>query len=311
MQEKKRPLYKRVKYALLYAMIWGFLQITRITPRIVILSGFTLLSGLAYYLLAGERKKIINNLRYAMGDELTEKEIQKTARKVFLNVGRNFADIVNAFRIKSYEKLETLLEIEGLEHLEKAYAEGKGVIAATCHLGPYEMVATFCALKGFDTNVIATALKDPRLDKMLVNNRTSRGAKNIPRGKDNIKIVKALKNGELLIILIDQDTRVNSVFVDFFGKPTYTPIGAAMLSLRTGAKIVPFSIHRIKNDKLKITILPEYTYSPSGDEKRDIYEITSGLSAELEKLIRQDISQWVWMHERWKTKPEIMNQTTS
>ncbi|MCC5932502.1 MAG: lysophospholipid acyltransferase family protein [Cyclobacteriaceae bacterium] len=304
MQEKKRPLYKRIKYALLFAMIWGFLQVTRVTPRKVILWGFTMLSGLAYYLLLAERRKIIKNLRYALGDELTENEIQSTARKVFLNVGRNFADIVNAFHINTYAKLEPLLEIEGIEHLEKAYETGKGVIAATCHLGPYEMVATFCALKGFDTHVIATALKDPRLDKMLVNNRTSRGANNIPRGKDNIKIVKALKNGGLLIILIDQDTRVNSVFVDFFGKPTYTPIGAAMLSLRTGAKIVPFSIHRVEKDKLKITILPEYTYSPSGDEKKDIHDITAGLSAELEKLIRQDISQWVWMHERWKTKPE-------
>ncbi|MGF1635971.1 MAG: lysophospholipid acyltransferase family protein [Cyclobacteriaceae bacterium] len=304
MQTQKKPLAKRIKYLILFAFVWTMIQGSRLVPRKLLLIKLTFLGQLAGLVLKKEREKIFKNLQYALGDEFDAVQLKKLSYEVFKQTGRNFADILKAIHYRKFEQFEKILEIEGIEHLEEAYNKGNGIILVASHMGPYELLGTFFSLKGFKTSAIATPLKDPRLDKLLVSNRQKMGVTNFPRGKDNIKMVKALKNGELLLLLMDQDTRVNSIFVDFFGKPTYTPIGPAMLSLKTGARLVCASVWRVDNDKLKYKILPECKVATTGDKEKDIHAITSALSLQLESLIRNDLSQWVWMHQRWKTTPE-------
>jgi KDO2-lipid IV(A) lauroyltransferase len=91
--------------------------------------------------------------------------------------------------------------------------------------------------------------------------------------------------------------------VEFFGKLASTPVGVTVLALKTGAAIVPTYVHLGKDWKQHMQILPEISLSVSGDEERDIQENTQMLTDLIENVIRKHPEQWVWMHERWKTRP--------
>src|SRR5690606_29557515 len=138
-------------------------------------------------------------------------------------------------RVKDLPGLERLLVTHGLENYNAAHAKGKGFIFLTCHLGAFDLHITNMAMRGLNPNIICTPLKDKCLNDLLWNYRNLHGAIPIARGKETFRMIKVLKSGGSVALLIDQDTRVKSVFVDFFGLEAATPAGATILALKTGA----------------------------------------------------------------------------
>src|SRR5690606_22904477 len=160
-------------------------------------------------------------------------------------------------------------------------------------------------LKGYKTNVMGAALQNKKLDELLVSYRTAKGARYIQIGQETLTVVKALKRGEVVAMLIDQDKKkVKGTFVNFFGKPAYTPIGAALLPLKTGAAVVPTAIRRLPDDKHLITFTPALDLIITGNEEQDIKANTQLFTRHIEAFIREAPAEWVWMHERWKHRPE-------
>jgi KDO2-lipid IV(A) lauroyltransferase len=202
------------------------------------------------------------------------------------------------------------VKIEGKEHLDKALEAGKGVVGLTCHLGSFDTGASFVHQLGYKINIVGAPLKDPRLDKLVHGNRVLKGAKYIPRGGSSLPLIRALKSGEIVFLLIDQDiSKIQGVFVNFFGMPAYTPVGAALMAMKTGAKVIPFIMHRNQDDTHTLTIAPEIPIVNTGKEQEDLIANTQTMTNVLEDFIRQYPEQWVWMHERWKTKPEDIEAT--
>ena len=191
---------------------------------------------------------------------------------------------------------------EGLENYETAHAKGKGVIFLTCHLGAFDLQITNMAMRGLDPNIIGTPLKDKRLNDLLWNYRNLHGAIPIARGKETFRMIKVLKSGGSVALLIDQDTKVKTVFVDFFGMRAATPVGATVLALKTGAAVVPTYIYLGEDNLQHMHILPEIPMTITADEDHDIQFNTQVLTNFIEETIRQHPEQWVWMHERWKTQ---------
>ncbi|WP_044237771.1 lysophospholipid acyltransferase family protein [Flexithrix dorotheae] len=304
MKKKIRKTRKDIKYYFLFQGLKGLMFFTRIFPRKLVLWVCGKLGGLAYYLVKDARKKTIANLTLALSKEKSEAEILEIAKKVFVNLGKNGADVLRTQHITDLEHWKEYVETEGWEHFENAFNKGKGVICVTCHMGAFEMLATNMVLRGYPASIVGTELSNKRIDDFVVNMRTSRGVEFIHRGKDTIKLIKTLKRGEVVGMLIDQDTRVKSTFADFFGIPAYTPLGAALIALKTGAAVVPFAIRRLENDKHLISVKPEIEIVKSGDLDKDIDKYTQIFNENLEAFIRKDLTQWVWMHERWKTRPQ-------
>jgi KDO2-lipid IV(A) lauroyltransferase len=139
---------------------------------------------------------------------------------------------------------------------------------------------------------------------MIVAAREARGMKNIARGHSYQKLLDALARGVCLIIMIDQDTNVKGVFVDFFGRKAYTPIGAARLALDTLAPVLPMYAMRGGKKRYRFTILPEIPLINTGDIEHDLLENTKKYTQTIENIIQEIPTQWVWMHKRWKTTPE-------
>ena len=234
---------------------------------------------------------------------MSSREIVALSKKVFVMLGKNAGDVLRSSRISTLDELNEFLVTEGMENFEKATAKGKGVIFLTCHLGAFDLQITNMALRGLKPNIIGTALQDERLNELLWRYRNAYGAIAIERGKETLRLFKALKLGSSIAILIDQDTRVKSRFVDFFGMPASTPVGASILAMKTGAAVVPTYVYLGDDNMQHMVVLPEIDLVTTGDDEQDMVTNTQNYTRFIEKVIRAHPEQWVWMHERWKTRP--------
>jgi Kdo2-lipid IVA lauroyltransferase/acyltransferase len=299
----KRPLQKRIKYSALYFFIRFLIFFSNLLPRKLWLSFCGWLGKIAYAVSPKPRERTIYHLGLAFSNEKSTKEIIALSKQVFVMLGKNAGDILRSLRVRKLEDLNKFLETHGLENYEKAFARGKGVMFLTSHLGAFDLQITNMALRGLNPNIVGTALKDERLNELLWEYRNAYGAVAIERGKESVRLFKALKSGGSIAILIDQDTKVKSRFVDFFGMKASTPIGATILALRTGAAVVPTYIFLDKNGKQQMHILPEIPLVMTGDEETDLVVNTQNFTNFTEQIVREHPEQWVWMHERWKTRP--------
>ncbi|MFH1239071.1 MAG: lysophospholipid acyltransferase family protein [bacterium] len=262
---------------------------------------------LAYYCLGRPRRLMLENLRQAFPDKST-RQIKKIAREVLVNQGKNIFEVLY-FPKLDRRHLENIITTEGLEHLTAGLRQGKGVLLLTAHLGNWELLGIYLSLAGYPINVIARRLYDERLNNMLVHLRESKGVKCILRNESSYQVLRCLRRNEALGVLIDQDTNVQGVFVDFFGRPTYTPQGLAAIALRSGAAVVPTFIVRI-GGRHKVILKEQVELKLSADEKQDIVDNTQKFTRIIESMIRSYPSQWVWMHQRWKTTPQDKQDKT-
>jgi Kdo2-lipid IVA lauroyltransferase/acyltransferase len=269
--------------------------------------GIGIMSALAkvFHILAPEHHAVmIYNLTLAFGDEKTVREIQQIAR----DVPRHFAVAgVDALRIPNIirDGIDRYVKAENMHILDEALRAGNGAILLTGHFGNWELMGAYVAQKQYPIRVVGSPLKNPMLDKLLVDMRNRAGYRNIPRGKSAKEILRALKKGELLGVLIDQDIKkINGVFVDFFGRKAHTPIGPLVLAAKFGISVIPMFMNLEKDLTYHIQCFDPIELTHTGDTERDIVINTQKCSDVYEKIIRQHPEQWAWFHRRWKQKPD-------
>lgn len=306
---KKRTLKKirrAIKYPILVFFIKLFIFLVRFISRDFFLKICARLGSLSFRLVRKEREKTIKNLTFIFGHEKSEGEIKEMARKVFIYQAMNFGDYVHTIHYTTRKQFSKIIDFVGEEHLKKAYEAGNGVLCLMCHVGSWEFSAIMPPVMGYETSAVSRAMPNERIDRLIVRARERRGMKNIRRGKVYDQLLEILKKGECMIIMIDQDTTVKGLFIDFFGKPAYTPIGAARLALDSHSPVLPMYMKRLPNNRHQFTILPPLPFVNTGDETTDLFENTRIYNQAIESIIRETPEQWVWMHERWKTTPESL-----
>ncbi|MGB2990296.1 MAG: lysophospholipid acyltransferase family protein [Candidatus Zixiibacteriota bacterium] len=299
-----RRIRKRIKNWFLYRLISSIISLLNFLPRNVAITVGGIGGQLAFLVIRDARRRTLFNLNMAFGEKTNEKELTRLGRKVFQNLGKNVADAVRLGKM-SWEDVEKITEIEGLEHLDEAYQLGKGVIGLTGHIGNFELIAAYFSLRGYRMSVVGRELYDPRLDRLLLRNRESVGLENIPSSGGVKPIMRALKAGRFLGVLADQDSsRVRGVFVNFFSRPARTPAGPGLLSYKTGSPIIPMAILRKSRNRYKIVVKPRVELGFSGDREKDLIDVTQKYTRVLESIIKEYPAQWLWMHDRWRSKPE-------
>jgi KDO2-lipid IV(A) lauroyltransferase len=293
-----KRLRRDVQYALVRTLVGG----VRLLPAEVgpVISGH--LGETAFSFLPVPRKQAVRNLSQAF-PEKGRGEILTLAKASFRELGRNAYDVLRLDAAGPNNPASSL-RFSGLEVFDRAMKRGKGVVVVTGHIGCWELMPAAFAALGYPINVIGRRAYDDRLNEMLVDLRGRYGIRTIDRDAGAKEALRCLRRGEALGVLIDQDTRVKGVFVTFFGRPTYTPTGAVELAIRTGAALIPMAIHRNGDAKHTIEILEPLNVTTTGNEDKDITLQTQKCTEILEGFIRRYPTQWVWMHERWKTKPE-------
>ncbi len=296
-----RKFRKKVKYQLLYWLVKFLIFCSNLPPRRVWLSFCGMLGVIAHTFSGKTKRRMKANLSTAF-PEKSPGEIKQLTRRTFYMLGKNAGEIFRASSISTLDQLNRILVTHGYENFEAANRKGKGVIFLTCHLGAFDLQVTNMALRGLNPNIIGTPLKDERLNDLLWKYRNQHGAVAIARGRETFRMIKVLKSGGSVALLIDQDTKVKSVFVDFFGKPASTPVGATVLAMKTGAAVIPTYVHLGEDGMQHMHILPEVELRITEDEDYDVIYNTQLLTNMIEGWIRQYPEQWVWMHERWRSK---------
>lgn len=260
------------------------------------------LGKIAFVVAGGERRKALESLSIAFPEKTTE-EREALARRSFGELGRTLLEMVRirAFDARRHEYVEW--EAGSRAAMDAALARGKGVVFVTGHCGNWELLARYVALEGYAAAVVGKETSDPNTTRLLESFRTSGNLRVIWRGAPGAAkdLLRTLKTNAILGLLIDQDTKVQSVWVPFFGKLAKTPRAAADLALRTGAAAMLGFCTRIGPLKYRITM--KELAVPETREEKDVLALTSELTQGIENHIRANPTQWVWMHRRWKSPP--------
>lgn len=269
------------------------------------------IGALFFHLLRRERARSLDSLKIAFGSSKSERDLNEIMKKSFQNLGKGLIEILN-FQDLNEGEINALVTIEGEEYLKEAEAEGNGTILITGHIGNWELMAAVLSVRGYPLHVIAAPLYDPRIDEWIVRLRARFDIETISRGSPSSskKILGVLRKKEVLGLLIDQDTQANGVFVNFFNKKAYTPGGAAQLALKSGATTLMCFVIRLPNNRHRVTIEKPMALTQTGDHQKDVEVNTARFTSRIEEHIKQYPDQWVWMHRRWKTKPEDQTDRT-
>lgn len=287
-----------------YAAAWPFIKILGLMPR-SLSRAFAIGIGRMVYLLHVRLRQVgMRNLAMAL-PEKSEAERTRILRGVFTSLGRQLADLCQFPRFTP-ENIDQVVVYDGLENYERAYARGKGVLFLTAHFGGWELSAFAHSLHGHWLHVVMRPMDNPYLDRMIDRYRTMYGNKTVAKDDFVRGLLAAMKAGETVGILMDTNmTPPQGVFVDFFGIPACTASGLARIALRTDAAVVPgFTIWDEALGKYRLRFDPAVELTRTGELEADIVANTQKFTKVIEDYVRKYPDQWLWVHRRWKTRPE-------
>jgi Kdo2-lipid IVA lauroyltransferase/acyltransferase len=244
------------------------------------------------------------NLALAFPDK-SPAERKRLLRASCANLGR-MAGEFSQFKKMTRDEAKRLVSYNGLERYERAMKRGRGVIFLTGHIGVWELSAFAHALNGYPLNFMARPIDNPLVDALVNDYRLASGNRILGKTSGLRAAVSALRRGEAVGILADVNVqRRQGVFCDFFGVPACSTPLVAALALRTGAAVVPGYLTRNRRDgNYTLTFEPPVRFIRTGDMERDIEANVARCTKVIECVIRRHPDQWLWIHRRWKTRPE-------
>jgi len=260
------------------------------------------LLGLAFYTFdRGHRRVALANLEqcFPMRSPAEQRAI---AREMFCHFGRLLFEMLKFSTLSSGEMLRRV-EFEGEDRARHAYAQGKGVLFFTGHFGFWELHAVVHGLQLQPIGVLARALDNPFLDRLLEDLRGRTGNSVIYRQGAVRRVLKMLGAGEGVAMLIDQHMNSpDAIWVDFFERPAATTSTLAALAFRTGAPVVPVFAIPVACGRYRM-IYEHPVERPAGDGPDAIREFTQRCTDVLEMYVRRNPELWLWMHRRWRDAP--------
>ncbi len=261
----------------------------------------SLLTFIAFRIFGIRRRLIVSSICEHL--DMSSAEAEKLAEKTC------FSFLLNAFamaglKFMSDEQLHNSIKTEGLHHLENALAEGKGAIIISGHFGLWELVPPWLASTGHPITVVVRRQNNPYVDRWFEQMRRRHGAHTTDSGFGIREILRSLRQGHILALMIDQDNGKQGIFVRFFKKWASAPTGPAQIALKTGAPIVPLAIFPDYADRHRLVIFPPIRPQDFSDDTAGQQKLTAEYTGIMEEVIRSQPHNWFWLHRRWKTQPE-------
>ena len=263
-----------------------------------------LLARLAYHVLRGRRRIGMSNLDRAYGDSLSRREKTTILKASFANFGITAAEFSRIPDLHT-ERGRHYVREEGIECIDRS----QGGLIVGAHLANWEWMGPSLARLGFDVAEVVKEYRDPTRGDLIDAVRRSGGVETIPKRRAAPKILRALRKGTLVGLLIDQSARQGARLVEVFGHPCWATGAPAYLALRTGVPVYIAWMKREKDGNYTGTVSGPVEFEKTGDLDADVAAYTQLLQSAIESLIRDNPGQWTWTHNRWKARDELRNRT--
>lgn len=254
------------------------------------------LGRLAWRFSRRDRYRMMEHLALAF-PERSQAELERLCRDCYAHLGTTATEILWLFT-RDCRAVLRHTEMEGVDQVRALRESGRPLLLITGHCGNWELLAARVNCSELGVTVVVRALDEPPLQRLVESFRARFGTRAVERGEAGAArvLLRSLREGTLGM-LIDQDTRVDGVWVPFFGRPAYTPVGAARLALRRRAAVVPVFIERRRDGSHLLR------FGSPLDLPDDEVEATALMTRAIEEQIRRVPEQWVWMHRRWRRQP--------
>jgi KDO2-lipid IV(A) lauroyltransferase len=296
------PVRARVEYVALRAAI----GVLATLPLSVALRVGELGALIAYLVASGPRRVGTINLRIAF-PEKPAAERRRILRASFLNLGRMAAEMAHFPTLTAAELLEMVrFDDEAAWQGYVDQSKELGGLVLSGHFGNWELLVFSHGMRRDPVTMVYRAVRNPLIERWLESIRRRAGTRLIQKSHASTGVLRALREHRLLVLPFDQNsTRALGIFVDFFGRPASTNVGIARLALRTGAPVLPvFLVRQGRSARHVAYALPPMYAERTGNPAADVDHNTARFSAVFEDMIRRYPEQWLWMHKRWKTRPE-------
>ncbi len=254
-------------------------------------------AGIVAYAVGARRRVTLRNLSIAF-PEKPESERRAIARATYQHLGEGIVEFLRAARMSDQEVVGRV-RAEGWDIYETLKAKGQGVIVATAHVGNFELLVDYCVRRGVKLTAITRRLPGV-VTSFWLTRRAATGVRELPTRGSTQDLLRELRSGGTLAIIIDQNMRPKrAVFAPFFGKLAATTPAPAVLSARTGAPVILAVMVREATGRHRLVV--EGPYSLRKGESSAAF--MARLNGALEAHIRAHPEQWFWVHRRWKTRP--------
>jgi len=254
-------------------------------------------------LMKRPRRDATRHLARAFGEAATARGRLGLCDRCFVTFGRSLLETLRLPGMSEEEILDAV-DVSGFEEIERVLARGKGALILSGHMGTWEVLAAWLGVRlGRPFHALGRRISTEVYNEILVSTRRAAGVETVYQDESPRHALRLLKDNKPLGILADQDIpRLDGVFVEFFGRPAYTPTAPVALARASGAGIVPVLI-TWAGRRHHIHVMPEVELVRTGDKRADTVESTQRWSRVVEAVIRAHPEQWAWFHRRWKTRP--------
>jgi KDO2-lipid IV(A) lauroyltransferase len=287
-----------------FVLVWTAVKLLGLPPRRIARGLGALIGRIALLLTPRLRRAGDLNLRLAYPDK-TALERQQILRKLYRNLGWLLAEFCQMPHY-TREMAQKFIRYEGLEHYLAARDEGKGVLVLTGHLGAWELSSFYHSLMGYPMSIVIRRLDNPLVDDLVNRIRCLHGNQVLHKDDFARGLLASMRRGKTVGILMDTNmTPPQGTFVDFFGHPACTGSGLARVAMKTGARVLPgFLLWEETTQQYVLRFGAPLTLSCSDNTEADALAHTAMFTKVIEDYIRQYPDQWLWVHRRWKTRPQ-------
>ncbi len=246
------------------------------------------------------RESVRSNARHVLGPDASDEEVDRVARAMARNTGRNYADVVGMHRIDVRKFYENELILEGVEHVKAPIAQGRGVVLASAHYANPEFATQALAAAGLEVFALVEPLQPPQLGKLMYSLRNVHGHHYEPATFSGVKAaIDWLRKGGVLAILIDRDIQKRGIEIEFCGAKARFPTGAVDLAIRTNSVLVPGWVRREGEYKVHARLGPPLDLIITGNADEDLRVNTERLLKLFEAHLKRDPGQWSVLDRIW------------
>ena len=290
--------FLQTRYFVEYILFRAAMGFVNLFPIAVSTCIMRRIGEIVFLAMPKRRKVAFDNLNIAFSDSKLYIEKRNIVLESFRNLLTSFMEF---FRLPKFIKVaKNYIRFEGLEHIDKAFAKGKGAVLAMSHLGSWEYVGFIPYLNNYKATILVRAIRNPFIYKYVDKLRNLMELKHWDKDMGVREIFSELKKNHGVAVVIDQWAGNDGIWVNFFSAPTSTTPLPARLAKRTGCALISGYCVRERAGRYLIHVNPEINLDIN-DEKC-VEKTTVELNRLLEDNIRCFPGQWAWTHRRWKNK---------